>query len=212
MRICITCDGISATDATRCTHCGGTLLDRESVHVPIRRGEAESAHPLIGSTVGGKYEVRGVLGRGGMGIVFRAVHTVSFVEVALKLLHRRLAQRQEYRDWFLAEARKAGRVSHEHCARIQDVGTADDGSVYIAMELAQGPPLSAWLGERRPIDARTVVEVLIQMTRAIVAAHEVGVVHRDLSPRNVVIAVRDGVPFVKILDFGIARGLADRLP
>ncbi len=211
MRICITCDGISDTAAAACDHCGTPLLSTLEVHFPVRRGEADASHPLLGRTIGGKYLLQGVLGKGGMGTVFRAVHEVSFVPVALKLLHKRLATRPEYRSWFLAEARKAGRVMHENSARVQDVGEAEDGTVFLAMELAAGLPLSAWLSSGSRMAPGVLVDIMSQIVRALEAAHEVGVVHRDLSPRNIAISIRDGEPFVKVLDFGIARGMPNEV-
>src|SRR5690606_8221164 len=107
--------------------CGSPLLQTSEVHYPLRRGEEDAANPLLGALIDGKYRITGVLGKGGMGSVFRAVHEVSLVPVALKILHPRFAARADLRTYFLAEARKAGRVVHEHSARIQDVGEAEDG-------------------------------------------------------------------------------------
>ena len=83
------------------------------------------------------------IGKGGMGTVFRASHAVSLAPVAVKLLHPRWSSRAEFRRSLLAEARKAGRVVHEHCARVLDVGEAEDGTVYLAMELADCEPVDA---------------------------------------------------------------------
>ena len=102
MKICITCEGISETEDSRCVHCSTPLLDTRDVHFPLRKGEADAAHPLIGKVIGGKYRVLSVLGKGGMGTVFRAVHEVSLVPVALKLMNPRFAARQDFRSWFLA--------------------------------------------------------------------------------------------------------------
>ena len=209
MKICLVCEGVTSTDVTACASCGGRLLRIDEIHFPVRRGEEDAAHPLLGALIDGKYRVAGVLGRGGMGTVFRAVHEVSLVPTALKLLHPRLAGRVEYRAQFLSEARKAGRVVHEHTARILDVGETQDGSIYIAQELVPGNTLQEWLaGERWP--PQMLVEILRQVCAALVAAHAVGLVHRDLTPRNVMVDVRQGALHVKVLDFGIARGVAER--
>ena len=191
-------------------HCREPLVDAGAIHFPRRRGEDSASDPMIGTLVGGKYRVTGILGRGGMGTVFRAVHEGSHVPVALKLLHPRLAARPTFRTWFLAEARKAGLVSHEHSARILDVGEGPDGSAYIAMEQVDGTTLAESMrtASPDPLPAATVVTVLRQTARALQAAHAAGVVHRDLSPRNVLVAARDSQPWVKVLDFGIAKGVA----
>ncbi|MEY4829555.1 MAG: hypothetical protein RLZZ562_1351 [Planctomycetota bacterium] len=208
-KICLSCEGVSATDADRCPHCAAPLLPLSSVHFPNRRGEVDAGNPLVGSVVGGKFVLKGVLGKGGMGTVFRASHAVSLAPVAVKLLHPRWSSRAEFRRSLLAEARKAGRVVHEHCARVLDVGEAEDGTVYLAMELADGEPVDA-LVRRGGAAPSIAVDILAQVARALVAIHAAGLVHRDLSSRNVLVAWRSGAPFVKVLDFGIAQ--TARLP
>lgn len=205
VKICLTCEGVTADDAVApvCAHCGGTLLDTRSVHFPTRRGEEDLRSPLVGQVVDGKYRVVGVLGRGGMGIVYRAVHEVSLVHVALKVLHPRFAAREDFRAWFLGEARKAGRVVHENSARVMDVGVARDGMVYMAVEFVDGLTFDEWRGGSL-VDPQVLLGLLEQVARALAAAHGAGVVHRDLTPRNVMVTIRDGRPTAKILDFGIA--------
>ena len=148
-----------------------------------------------------------------MGTVFRAIHQVSLVPVALKILNPRYSARREYREYFLAEAQKAGRVTHEHAGRILDVGEAEDGTVYIAMEEVDGVTLHEVIhGGDGCLAPALVVDILEQICQALAAAHLAGLVHRDLTPRNVMVVVRQGAPFVKILDFGISKGLPRRGP
>ena len=90
--------------------CGLRLVKTSEVHFPLRRGEEDASNPLLGVLIDGKYRITNVLGKGGMGTVYRAVHEVSLVPVALKILHPRFGSRADYRDHFVAEARKAGRV------------------------------------------------------------------------------------------------------
>ena len=208
-KICLSCEGVSTSDVDRCAHCGVPLVATTAVHFPLRRGESDAANPLVGTVLGGKFALQGVLGKGGMGTVFRARHAVSMAPLALKLLHPRLSSRAEFRRILLAEARKAGRVVDEHCARVFDVGETDDGTVYLAMELAEGEPIDAWVRRGR-IAPAVALDILVQVCRALVAIHATGLVHRDLSSRNVLVAVRAGRPFVKVLDFGIAQ--TRRLP
>lgn len=209
MKTCLLCEGVTTTDQPVCSSCGTPLLATSEVHFPVRRGEEDAAHPWIGMRIDGKYRLTSVLGKGGMGTVFRAVHEVSLIPVALKLLHPRFAQKSENRSWFFAEARKAGRVIHENTARVQDVGEAEDGTIYIAMELVQGVTLHEWMRSEVPSVA-VVVEILHQLCSALVAAHEVGLVHRDLTPRNIMVTTRDGRITTKILDFGISKGMPMR--
>ncbi|MEE2888432.1 MAG: bifunctional serine/threonine-protein kinase/formylglycine-generating enzyme family protein [Planctomycetota bacterium] len=207
MKICLECEGITDAAQEDCTSCGIRMSETTAVHFPLRRGEQDAGNPLLGMVVDGKYLIQGVLGKGGMGTVFRATHQVSLVPVALKILNARFSVHGEYRDYFLAEAQKAGRVVHEHAGRILDVGEAEDGTVYIAMEEVRGVTLHECLHGELPVAPATVVDILAQITQALMAAHEAGLVHRDLTPRNVMVMIRGGEPFVKILDFGIAKGL-----
>ncbi|MEE9125818.1 MAG: serine/threonine-protein kinase, partial [Planctomycetota bacterium] len=177
------------------------------MHFPLRRGEEDAANQVLGSLVDSKYRVQSVLGKGGMGTVFRAIHEVSLVPVALKILNPRFSQRREYREHFLAEAQKAGRVTHEHTARIMDVGEAEDGTVYIAMEIVNGVTLHECIHSEVPLVPVQVVDILQQICDALSAAHQAGLVHRDLSTRNVMVVSRQGKPFIKVLDFGIAKGM-----
>lgn len=205
-KICLSCDGVSATDAERCAHCDARLLPTSAVHFPARRGEADAANPLLGSVLDGKFLLQGVLGRGGMGTVFRASHAVSLAPLAVKLLHPRLSARVEWRRALVAEARKAARVVDERCARVLDVGESEDGTVYLAMELVAGEPIDDWM-RRGPVAPAVAVDILLQVARALASIHGAGLVHRDLSARNVMVSVRGGRPHVKVLDFGIAQSV-----
>ena len=206
MKICLVCEGVSETAQESCASCGVRLIGADEVHFPVRRGEEDAANPLLGALIDGKYRISNVLGKGGMGTVFRAVHEVSLAPVALKVLHPRYAARAEHRAHFLAEARKASSVSNEHTARVLDVGEDVDGTVYIAMEMVEGETLAEWIHDGDGLGAADVLDILYQICLALTAAHDAGLVHRDLTPRNVMGTAREGRPFVKILDFGIARG------
>ena len=207
MKICLSCEGVTDTSAQRCGNCSAWLLPTDAVHYPTRRGETESGNPLLGTVVDGKYRLQSVLGRGGLGTVFRAQHIGSLMTVALKLLHPRFAERPEYRRALLPEARRAATVTHERCARLLDVGEADEGAAYLAMEMVDGRTLDmvARSGAMAPGHA---VAVLVQIAEALVAIHAAGLVHCDLSPRNVMVAFRAGQLRVKVLDFGIARSVS----
>ncbi|MCA8973748.1 MAG: serine/threonine protein kinase, partial [Planctomycetes bacterium] len=204
MNICLSCEGVTAAAAERCGHCGVPLLPLDCIHYPDRRGEADAGNPLLGSVIDGKFRLEGVLGRGGLGTVFQAEHIGSLMKVALKLLHPRFSERPEYRRALLPEARRAATVTNERCARLLDVGETQDGGTYLAMELVEGATIDAVVreGALRPSHA---VELLVQIAEALVAIHAAGLVHCDLSPRNVMVAVGQGALAVKVLDFGIAR-------
>lgn len=206
MKICLSCEGVTDTQAHRCGYCDAPLLSTDSVHYPVRRGELDAGNPLLGTVIDGKYRLQSVLGRGGLGTVFRAQHIGSLMTVALKLLHPRFSEKPEYRRSLLPEARRAATVVHERCARLLDVGEGDEGVTYLAMELVEGQTLDEVL-QQGALAPSHVVDLLLQVTAALSAVHEVGLVHCDLSPRNVMVSSRSGRLEAKVLDFGIARSM-----
>jgi eukaryotic-like serine/threonine-protein kinase len=191
VKICLSCEGVTETQAQRCGNCDAPLLSTDAVHYPARRGELDAGNPLLGTIIDGKYRLQSVLGRGGLGTVFRAQHVGSLVTVALKLLHPRFSERPEYRRALLPEARRAATVVHERCARLLDVGEGDEGITYLAMELVEGQTLDEVL-QQGPLPPSHAVDLLLQITAALSAVHEVGLVHCDLSPRNVMVTARSG--------------------
>ncbi|MCR9247151.1 MAG: serine/threonine protein kinase [bacterium] len=207
MNICLSCEGVTATTAQRCGHCGAFLLPLDSVHYPARRGEADAGNPVLGSVVDGKYRLEGVLGRGGLGTVFQAEHVGSLMKVAVKLLHPRFSERPEYQKALLPEARRAATVTNERCARLLDVGETADGGTFLAMELVEGDTLDT-LVKRGALAPAHAVEILVQIAEALVAIHGAGLVHCDLAPRNVMVSQRGGTLVAKVLDFGIARSVS----
>ncbi|MFO0276235.1 MAG: protein kinase domain-containing protein, partial [Planctomycetota bacterium] len=178
MKICLSCEGVSDPPADRCGFCGARLHGRDAVHYPARRGEVDATNPLLGSVVDGKYRLLGVLGRGGLGTVFRAQHVGSLMRVALKLLHPRFAERPEYRRALVPEARRAATVANEHCARLLDVGEAEDGAAYLAMELVEGRTLDVLVRDQALAPAHAVA-ILAQVADAQAAIHAAGLVHCD---------------------------------
>jgi serine/threonine protein kinase len=150
----------------------------------------------------GRYRVEGVLGRGGMGIVFAALDPQLGRRVALKLLRPdRIGPLgdDEWRRRLLAEARALAQLSDPNVVQVFDIGT-HDGSVYVAMELVDGCTLAEWL-EERPRTLGEILPVFVAAGRGLAAAHAVGIVHRDFKPGNVLIG-RDGR--VRVADFGLA--------
>ncbi|MBK9259463.1 MAG: protein kinase [Polyangiaceae bacterium] len=147
----------------------------------------------------GRFEVRGELGRGGMGIVYAAVDPTLGREVALKVLPA--SGDVERRRRFLREARSAAAVTHPGIATVFEVGE-QDGTVFIAMERVRGKTLRAWLDENRPVPIVAAQKIGRSIARTLAKAHELGVVHRDLKPENAMLT-EDGD--VKLLDFGLAK-------
>ncbi len=153
----------------------------------------------------GRYTVRGLLGRGGMGEVYLAHDPELDRLVAIKVIRTGVAERSpEARARFQREAQAMARLSHPNVVTVYDVGTTGD-TVYVAMERIVGPTLADWLAERpRPTDE--IIEVFLQAGRGLAAAHDAGLVHRDFKPSNVMLGDR-----ARVVDFGLARtdGSAD---
>lgn len=153
---------------------------------------------LATGQVFGRYTIERVLGEGGMGRVYRASDTKLLRRVALKVLHS--ADDADGAALILREARAAAAITHENAVTIFDVGEVD-GAPYIAMEYIQGETLRAYVGDAS-ISIERRIEWLVAIARALGAAHERGLVHRDVKPENVIVR-EDG--FIKVLDFGIAQ-------
>jgi serine/threonine-protein kinase len=141
-----------------------------------------------------------------MGAVYLAEHVVIEKKIALKVLAIELARRQDLVARFLQEARSASRIGHENVIDISDFGQSAEGYVYIAMEYLEGQDLGQVVRAEGALAWSRVRDILVQICRALRAAHDKGIVHRDMKPENIFLIQREGQPeFVKILDFGIAK-------
>lgn len=160
----------------------------------------------VGDVVAGKYRLRRVLGTGGMGEVWSAVHAATDREFAIKFLHARVAS-PEGRARFSREAKASARINHPNIIDVFDVGEMDDGSLYLVMELLDGMPLSDALYAVPPLTVQDFLSIMLDSARALVAAHGAGIVHRDIKPANIFLH-RDrstGLAYAKLLDFGISK-------
>jgi serine/threonine protein kinase len=157
----------------------------------------------IGDRVG-RYLVLSSIGAGGMGVVFAAYDPQLDRKVALKLLRANLgANAQEARTRLKREAQAIAQLNHPNVVGVYDVGTTDVGDVYIAMEFVEGDTLTTWL-KRWPRTWREILDVFHQAARGLMAAHSVGLLHRDFKPDNVLVG---GDGRVRVTDFGLARSL-----
>jgi len=166
------------------------------------------AEHLIGTVLAGRYEVTGVLGAGGMGVVLEARQVAMDRKVAVKLLHPAFGTNRHAVARFVREMQVTSRLEHASTVRVYDFGEttdADGARLFLVMELVQGRTLGKILAEGSLTHAR-VVAIAAQIARALEAAHSEGIVHRDLKPDNVMLVDRYGATDqVKVLDFGIAR-------
>jgi serine/threonine protein kinase len=159
-----------------------------------------------GSILLGKYRVESVIGRGGMGVVVKAHHLGLHEEVAIKMLRDDIALADETIARFVREAQAAIRLKSEHIARINDVGTFEDGKPYMVMELLQGQDIGQLLAERGRLSPSLAIDLVIQACEALAEAHSIGIVHRDIKPTNLFLSsYPDGTLLLKVLDFGISK-------
>src|SRR3712207_3169656 len=149
-----------------------------------------------------RYKLRALLGSGGMAHVYLAHDAVLDRDVALKMLKARYAENGELVERFRREARSAASLSHPHIVPVFDWGETGDGTYYIAMEYLPGGTLRDRIKSEGTRSPRTAVEVALQIAEALRAAHERGVIHRDIKPRNILVTDSG---HVKVADFGIAR-------
>ena len=163
--------------------------------------------PQIGHVFGGRYELKSRLAIGGMGEVWQAIDKVIERQVAIKILKEEYLGDKAFRERFRAEARHAALVNHEGIASVYDFGE-EEGSAYLVMELVPGEALSTIIERERFLSAERVLDIVAQTASALHAAHQAGLVHRDVKPGNLLITP-DGR--VKITDFGIARAV-DQVP
>jgi Protein kinase domain len=155
----------------------------------------------------GHYVLTAELGRGGMGVVYRAYDTVKGRTVALKVLIPELATDRLFRDRFRRESKRAARLSEPHIIPIHDYGQID-GRLYIDMRLVEGIDLAALLERDGPLPPTAAAWIVAQVASALDAAHADGLVHRDVKPSNILITGQgQSMPFAYLIDFGIARAV-----
>lgn len=160
---------------------------------------------LVGRSVAGRYRIERRIGVGGMGVVYRATGRDG-EPVAIKTLPSRLADAEDLARRFRREARVASLLRGPHVVEVRDAGELPDGTLYYAMELVDGTPLSRLLA-RGPLPVRSALLLLGQLADALAEAHGLGLVHRDLKPDNLLVVTGAGGLCLKVLDFGIVKVL-----
>ena len=165
--------------------------------------------PEPGTVLAGKYEVVGVLGKGGMGVVIEARHLRLNQNVALKLLLPSGHALGETVTRFEREARAAARLQSPHVVRILDVDVLPNGCPFMVMERLRGRELADEIKERGQLPVVEAVGYVLQACAAMAVAHRMGIVHRDLKPSNLFLSESDGQQTVKVFDFGISKLAGD---
>jgi eukaryotic-like serine/threonine-protein kinase len=171
----------------------------------IDRRLNDSNQAWLGKVVDGRYKVMEVIGRGGMGVVYRVEHLRMGKVAAMKVLHRDLASDPDVVQRFEREAAAVSRLHHPHTVQVFDFGTAQ-GALYLIMEYVRGLDLGTIITRDGPLPWSRAAPLLAQICGALAEAHELGIVHRDLKPENVLITrTGNGRDYAKVLDFGLAK-------
>jgi len=202
-----------AEDTKVCTTCGRRYGDeaifcpKDGTALTPASGSGQGRDPFLGREILGHIEIKSLIGSGAMGRVYRAHQRGIDRDVAVKILHRDLAQNPDLVSRFLREAKVASRLNHNNVVQVLLAGQLEDGTMYLVMEYLDGISLHSALlaaGGALPLDR--ALHIALQMCDAVGQAHEAGVVHRDIKPENIMLVKRgEDLDFVKVLDFGIAR-------
>src|SRR3954471_14223153 len=158
---------------------------------------------VIGTLISERYRLDEKIGSGGMSSVYRAFDPTLERWVAIKLMHRDISHDPDQLERFRREARAVARLNHPHIVTVIDAGE-DDGAPYIVFEYVQGETLKERIRRQGRLPVPEAVAYAIEVARALGAAHDAGIVHRDVKPQNVLV---DGEGLAKVTDFGIARTL-----
>ncbi|HWO01005.1 MAG TPA: SUMF1/EgtB/PvdO family nonheme iron enzyme [Blastocatellia bacterium] len=196
-----------------CTLCSKTYGDDLQV-CPVDQGalvaaSSEASDAMVGRLLAGRYRLEKKIGEGGMGAIYRAVHTEMGRPCAIKLLTL-LSGNDDALARFKREAKMASSIDNAHAVTIYDFGRSEDGMLFLAMELIDGVALSRVLSQERTLQAARAIHIAGQIAEALAAAHSRGIIHRDLKPDNIMITRKGAsADYVKVLDFGIAKTVAE---
>lgn len=198
MKVCPSCGTIYSGDTSFCPEEGTAL-------VPVSDEPAEDIN-LVGERLFGDYLLTKKLGEGGMGSVYLAENVAINQKIAVKVLHASAARDDETLQRFNREANAIARLTHPNTIRVFIFGKTKEPLIYLAMEYVHGTTLHDELDNVGPFDELRAIGIMRQTLHALSEAHELGVIHRDLKPDNIMLTQFRGVDdFVKVLDFGIAK-------
>ena len=193
-RFCPECD--TRTNKEVCPKCGMRTV----------RERRERADPLIGRVLDGRYRIESLIGRGGMGSVYKGIQIATNQVVAVKVMKSEYAEDKDAVRRFHREARAASLLTHPHTIRVFDFGQSEDGDLYMVLEYLTGRTLTKALKAEGRLSEERVAKIAREICQSLTEAHQKGLVHRDLKPDNVMLVDTVGDPdFVKVLDFGVVK-------
>lgn len=198
-RFCPVCE--TRTDRDHCPKCGSRTL-----RVPCDESEED---PLLGQVLEGRYRIDALIGRGGMGAVYRAVQLNTGQAVAVKVVRFKYARDANAARRFHRELRAVSLLSHPNTIRVLDFGDSENGNLFMVLEFLSGCTLGHLMRQAGVLPESRVAKIGCEVARSLSEAHMAELVHRDLKPDNVMLVNAAGNPdFVKVLDFGIAKFLS----
>ncbi len=198
---CPKCQSEISGDSRFCSKCGTPIHPSEEIFASRTRTILGPMKELIaGTALAGKYKIIKVLGRGGMGIVYKAEDTKLKRNVALKFLPPELIQDEEIRERFVLEARTAAGLSHPNICTIHEINE-EEGRSFISMEYVEGQNLKERIGQG-PLAPEKALDIAIQVAEGLEEAHKKGIIHRDVKSANIMVTEKSQA---KIMDFGLAK-------
>src|ERR1700752_2770847 len=189
----------------KCPKCGFEYPDTTTLCPADGIALKKDPDSLVGAILAGKYRIDARLNEGGMGTVYRGTHVLMEKTVAIKVLRPSLAADEKIVARFSREARAASRISHPNALSVTDFGEDESGHVFLVMEFLSGKTLKQAIRDEGPLPLARVVDITRQIGDALNAAHEQGVVHRDLKSDNIMLVDTMAGDHAKVLDFGIAK-------
>jgi len=160
--------------------------------------------------IDGKYQILERLGLGGMGEIFKVRHIHLNEQRVIKIMRANIASDDQSLQRFLQEARTSTMIKHRNLAMLYDFSTLDDGSYYMVWEFIEGTNIQKWIGQNGAMPQRLALEIAIQTLQGLEHLHQMGLIHRDISPENIMLSQdRQGKLLVKVIDFGIAKQLGE---
>jgi serine/threonine protein kinase/S1-C subfamily serine protease len=198
------------TEPRKCLACDFETTDPVVTHCPTDGAVLPGADPLVGSVFLNKYKITDVLGRGGMGAVYKANHIFMDRPVAIKILRSELVSDSKMLRRFQLESKAVSKLKHPNVIGVYDFGLTPDAVPYLVMDYLEGRPLSTVLAEEHVLSPERCVNIFAQVCSALGHAHSKSVVHRDVKPSNIIISIEeDGLELAKIVDFGIAKVMTE---